>query len=423
MHVDHADSLTCITPSCRYTPKNILVTGGAGFIGSHVAILLAHRYPKYKIVVLDKLDYCASFENLADVTRRRNFKFVKGNICSSDLVNFVLEEEEIDTIVHLAAQTHVDNSFGNSFSFTQNNILGTHVLLESAKVHGIRRFVHVSTDEVYGEGAAGQEPMFEDNVLEPTNPYAATKAGAEFLAKSYHRSFNLPVIITRGNNVYGPHQYPEKLIPKFINLLLRGRQLTLHGNGLNTRNFLYVTDVARAYDVVLHFGETGKIYNIGGTHEMANLEVAKDVIRKMGLLSGREAGTQGADVDEVVGTNALVDRSQLGLEKGQEEASIGKDVGQGDASTTPGVAAAGNIEEDAAYARLLTFVEDRPFNDLRYSINSEALRRLGWREEVAWEDGLARTIDWYRKQAQDRWGNIEAALVAHPQGPSPDDGA
>src|SRR6056297_2154025 len=179
---------------------------------------------------------------------------------------------------------------------------------------------------------------------QPTNPYAATKAGAEFLAKSYHRSFNLPVIITRGNNVYGPHQYPEKLIPKFINLLLRGRRLTLHGNGLNTRNFLYVTDVARAYDVVLHFGETGKIYNIGGTHEMANLEVAKDVIRKMGLLSGREAGAQGADVDGVVGTNAVVDRSQVGLEKDQEEASIGKDVGQGDASITPGVAAAGNIE-------------------------------------------------------------------------------
>ncbi|GAB5030007.1 dtdp-glucose-dehydratase [Nannochloropsis oceanica] len=392
----------------QHTPKNILVTGGAGFIGSHVAILLAHKYPKYKIVVLDKLDYCASLDNLSEVNRRRNFKFVKGNICSSDLVNFVLEEEEIDTVLHLAAQTHVDNSFGNSFSFTQNNILGTHVLLESAKVHGIKRFVHCSTDEVYGEGTADQEPMFEDNVLEPTNPYAATKAGAEFLAKSYHRSFNLPVIITRGNNVYGPHQYPEKLIPKFINLLQRARPLTLHGNGLNTRNFLYVTDVAKAFDCVLHYGETGKIYNIGGTHEKTNVDVAKDLIRKMELLP------------------SAADNVKAYPSAGDESAAQEKREGL-DTSVSSAVAAAAwdlpKDDDDSAYGPYLTFVEDRPFNDLRYSINSEALRRLGWREEVSWEDGLAETIQWYIHKAQNRWGNIESALVPHPKGPLPDDAA
>lgn len=249
---------------------------------SHVCILLAKKYPNVKIVNFDRLDCkpalvfsrylysfpaltdsfvppccahrrldCSCIENLDCVKHLPNYKFVKGNICSSDLVNFVLETENIDTIMHFAAQTHVDNSFGNSFQFTQNNIMGTHVLLESAKVLGIKRFIHVSTDEVYGEQRLDQEAMDEEAVLEPTNPYAATKAGAEFLAKSYHRSFGMPIIITRGNNVYGPHQYPEKLIPKFINQLMRGRPVTLHGTGSNTRNFLYVEDVARAFEIIL----------------------------------------------------------------------------------------------------------------------------------------------------------------------------
>jgi len=196
-----------------YVPKNILITGGAGFIASHVVILMVKKYPQFKIVNFDRLDYCSCLENLDEIKDFPNYKFVKGNICSSDLVSYVLHAEEIDTIMHFAAQTHVDNSFGNSFQFTQNNILGTHVLLESAKVAGIKRFIHVSTDEVYGEQRLDQEAMSEEQVLEPTNPYAATKAGAEFLAKSYHRSFGMPVIITRGNNVYGPHQFPEKIIP------------------------------------------------------------------------------------------------------------------------------------------------------------------------------------------------------------------
>ena len=335
-----------------HSPKNILITGGAGFIASHVIILLVKKYPNLKIINFDRVDYCSCLENLDEIKDYPNYKFVKGNICSSDLVNFVILTENIDTIMHFAAQTHVDNSFGNSFQFTQNNIMGTHVLLESAKNANIRRFIHVSTDEVYGEQLPDQLAMVENQVLEPTNPYAATKAGAEFLVKSYQRSFGLPVIITRGNNVYGPHQYPEKLIPKFINQLMRGRKVTLHGTGENKRNFLFVEDVARAFEIILFKAIVGEIYNIGGSHEYTNIEVA----------------------------NQLINLS-----------------GYGD-----------RIEE------MLTFVEDRAFNDFRYNIDSTRLRELGWKEEVTWEDGLQHTFNWYKMHSS-RFGNIDNALVAHPR--------
>mmetsp|Transcript_7495 Transcript_7495/g.31012 ORF Transcript_7495/g.31012 Transcript_7495/m.31012 type:complete len:356 (+) Transcript_7495:62-1129(+) len=332
--------------------KHILITGGAGFIASHVVLLLVKKYPNYKIINFDRLDYCACIENLTEIEGMRNYKFVKGDICSADLVNYVLDTEKIDTIMHFAAQTHVDNSFGNSIQFTRNNILGTHVLLEAAKVHAITKFIHVSTDEVYGEGEDDSAPMIEDHVLEPTNPYAATKAGAEFLAKSYHRSFRLPIIITRGNNVYGPHQFPEKLIPKFINQLARDRPVTLHGTGQNTRNFLFVEDVARAFDVILHKASVGKVYNIGGSNEVSNIDVAKTLIKVMGLEDRRD--------------------------------------------------------------QLISFVPDRAFNDLRYTIDNTALAKLGWQEQVSWEEGLAKTVDWYRKYSN-RYKNIEQALVAHPR--------
>lgn len=339
-------------PESLYEPKSILITGGAGFIASHVVLLLVKKYPHFKIVNMDRLDYCSCLENLDEIKDAPNYKFVKGNICSSDLVNYVIATEKIDTIMHFAAQTHVDNSFGNSFQFTQNNIMGTHVMLESAKLAGIRRFIHVSTDEVYGEQRANQEAMLEEQVLEPTNPYAATKAGAEFLVKSYHRSFGLPVIITRGNNVYGPHQYPEKLIPKFINQLMRGRKVTLHGTGSNKRNFLYVEDVARAFEVLLFKAKVGEIYNIGGTNEYANIDVAHQLIKLAGY---------------------------------------------------------GDRAEE-----MMTFVEDRVFNDLRYHINSSRLHELGWKEEVTWEDGLKNTFEWYKTHSS-RFGDIENALVAHPR--------
>merc|ERR1719491_2233002 len=337
-----------------YTPTNIFLTGGAGFIASHAAILMCKKYPQYNIVVYDKLDYCSCRENLSELDDLPNFKFIKGDIASHDMLTFTFEEEKIDTVMHFAAQTHVDNSFGNSFAFTQANIYGTHVLLETAKnCPTIRRFVHVSTDEVYGEGETmDAKPMEEDHILEPTNPYAATKAGAEFLVKSYHRSFKLPCIITRGNNVYGPHQFPEKLIPKFINQLMRGRAVTIHGDGSNTRNFLFVEDVARAFDVILHKGKTGHIYNIGGDNELPNIDVAKDLLRILG--------------------------------------------------------------KEAEMSSLITFVPDRKFNDLRYTINSSKLHELGWTEQMSWKEGLTKTVEWYKNYSS-RYGNIEQALVAHPR--------
>merc|ERR1712113_420250 len=269
---------------------NIFLTGGAGFIGSHAAILLAKKYPQYNIVVFDKCDYCSCVENLCEVADLPNFKFVKGDIASNDLVTYVFKENEIDTVMHFAAQTHVDNTWGNSFAFTQANIYGTHVLLEVAKnCPTIRRFIHVSTDEVYGEGETfDAKPMDEEHILEPTNPYAATKAGAEFLVKSYHRSFKLPCLITRGNNVYGPHQFPEKLIPKLTNQLLRDMPVTIHGDGSNTRNFLYVEDVATAFDKILHKGIPGHVYNIGGDNEVSNIKVARTLLEIFGLQDEEE---------------------------------------------------------------------------------------------------------------------------------------
>jgi len=216
----------------------------------------------------------------------------------------------------------------------------------------------VSTDEVYGDGETGV-PSHEGSPLEPTNPYAATKAGAEYLVKSYHRSFALPTIITRGNNVYGPHQFPEKIIPKFVNQLMRGLPLTLHGTGSNTRNYLFVEDVARAFDVILHKGTVGEIYNIGGNNEKSNIEVARELLKSLG--------------------------------KG---------------------AAAGSLA--AAEAKHIVFVPDRPFNDLRYHLDCARLNALGWREEVTFEAGLARTVEWYGKYSGN-WDNVESALVAHPR--------
>jgi len=324
-----------------------------GFIGSHVVIKLVKTYPQYKIVAYDKLDYCACVENLySELKGYPNFRFIKGDICSPDLVNYVLREEKIDTVLHFAAQTHVDNSFGNSLAFTESNIFGTHTLLECCKNYdGLRRFVHVSTDEVYGEGETFEtDPMSEEHVLEPTNPYAATKAGAEFLVKSYFRSFKMPCLITRGNNVYGPHQFPEKIIPKFINQLTRDMPLTIHGDGSNTRNFLYVKDVANAFDTILHKGEVGHVYNIGGQNEVANIDVAKTLLK-----------------------------------------IFGKD------------------EE-----KYIKHTPDRKFNDLRYTITSAKLAKLGWKEQMSWEDGLRETVEWYKENTH-RYGNVEAALVAHPR--------
>uniref|UniRef100_M1AA70 UDP-glucose 4,6-dehydratase n=1 Tax=Solanum tuberosum TaxID=4113 RepID=M1AA70_SOLTU len=338
----------------NYTPKNILITGAAGFIASHVANRLVRSYPEYNIVVLDKLDYCSNLKNLSPSRSSPNFKFVKGDIGSADLVNYLLMTENIDTIMHFAAQTHVDNSFGNSFEFTKNNIYGTHVLLEACKVSGqIRRFIHVSTDEVYGEtdedAVVGNH---EASQLLPTNPYSATKAGAEMLVMAYGRSYGLPIITTRGNNVYGPNQFPEKLIPKFILLSLQGKPLPIQGDGSNVRSYLYCEDVAEAFEVVLHRGDVGHVYNIGTKKERRVIDVAKDI------------------------SNLF------------------------------------NRDPDAS----IQFVENRPFNDQRYFLDDQKLKNLGWSQKTTWEEGLKKTMDWYVNNP-DWWGDVSGALLPHPRMP------
>ncbi|EFJ09348.1 hypothetical protein SELMODRAFT_129972 [Selaginella moellendorffii] len=336
----------------HYTPRNILITGAAGFIASHVANRLVRSYPGYKIVVLDKLDYCSNLKNLYQSKESANFKFVKGDIASADLVNYLLITEGIDTIMHFAAQTHVDNSFGNSLEFTKNNIYGTHVLLEACKVAGtIRRFIHVSTDEVYGETEADAiVGNHEASQLLPTNPYSATKAGAEMLVMAYGRSYGLPFITTRGNNVYGPNQFPEKLIPKFILLAMQGRPLPIHGDGSNVRSYLYAEDVAEAFEVVLHKGEVGHVYNIGTKKERRVLDVAKDICK---------------------------------LFKLDPEVCI-------------------------------QFVDNRPFNDQRYFLDDKKLKDLGWRERTTWDEGLLKTMQWYTSHPN-WWGDVSGALVPHPR--------
>lgn len=275
-------------------------------------------------------------------------------------MTYVLRTEEIDTVMHFAAQTHVDNSFGNSFEFTENNIRGTHVLLEAVKTLGtIKRFLHVSTDEVYGESSYELDAANVESasLLEPTNPYSATKAGAEMLVMAYGRSYNLPYIITRGNNVYGPHQYPEKAIPKFIMLARNGLQIPLHGDGQATRSYMHVHDAASAFDTILHKGAEKGVYNIGAHEERTVLSVAEDIGMSLGL-----------DISKTI-----------------------------------------------------TYVPDRKFNDRRYFIDCSKLLALGWTQKVSWEDGLKETIEWYTKNDDKSgyWGNLSGALVAHPTGGKP----
>lgn len=310
---------------------NLLVTGGCGFIGSHFVNMAFERYDA-TIVNLDAMYYCASETNVCDQVRSsKQYIFIRGNVCSSDLVTHVLQTHNITHIVHFAAQSHVQNSFDDSLQFTKDNVVGTHTLLECARKYGkIKRFVHVSTDEVYGESMleAEEEHKNEQSILCPTNPYAATKAAAELLAQAYHHSFGLPIIITRGNNVYGPNQYPEKLIPRFIKLLREDKPVTIQGDGLATRAFMHVDDAARAFMSVLDNGIIGEIYNIGcdDGSERTVIDVAKTLIRR--------------------------------LKPGDEP------------------------------DKWIEYVDDRPFNDKRYYISNAKLTGLGWTQTVGWEEGL-----------------------------------
>jgi len=270
---------------CLFMVKNILVTGGCGFIGSNFINYYFQHNPTIKIINIDAMYYCASENNILPVIQNSDrYTFIKGNLCSFDLINFILNTYNIDTIIHFAAQSHVQNSFEDSLKYTHDNILGTHTLLEGCRKYGkIEKFIHISTDEVYGESmiSDNEEKKNEQSILCPTNPYAATKAGAELIANSYYYSFHLPIIITRGNNVYGPNQYPEKLIPRFIEQLKMGKNVTIQGDGSNIRGFLHVSDVVSALELIIDNGKIGEIYNIGSDEdqEYTVLDISKTLIQ------------------------------------------------------------------------------------------------------------------------------------------------
>lgn len=331
--------------------KNLLVTGGCGFIASNFINHFMKTHPDVNIYNLDKLDYCANPKSIEDPHSPR-YHFILGDVTNRDLVMHVFDTCDIDTIVHFAAQSHVDNSFGNSLSFTVNNVLGTHNLLECARVYDkIEKFIHVSTDEVYGEVTKSQR---EEGMLNPTNPYAATKAAVEHIVKSYHISFGLPVLISRGNNVYGPYQYPEKVIPRFIMLAKMGEKLTIQGTGSNTRTFIHSSDVAAAFETLVDKGIIGEVYNIGSRDELSVMEIARRTIAE--LYGPAEA--EGENINKYV-----------------------------------------------------TFIKDRDFNDERYDIDSCKLEKLGWKRQVGFDEGFKQTVEWYRKALDDGfWSDIRTAI-------------
>lgn len=302
--------------------KNLLITGGCGFIGSNFINRFFPRNNVNTLVNIDAMYYCASEENIIkEIRNNPSYIFKKGNICDYGFIEKILTENEITHVIHFAAQSHVQNSFDDSIQFTYDNILGTHTLLEACKKYGkIIKFIHVSTDEVYGESMNTIEESHktEHSILCPTNPYAATKAGAELLAQSYNHSFKMPIIITRGNNVYGPNQYPEKLIPRFIQLLKEGKKVTIQGDGTNVRAFLHANDTAAAFETILEYGEIGEIYNIGCDDgmEYSVLEIAKILIKL--------------------------------------------------------------IKKTEDYDEWIEYIQDRPFNDKRYYISNQKLKDLGW---------------------------------------------
>ncbi len=312
--------------------KNLLVTGGCGFIGSNFINIFYDRYPNINIINIDALYYCANTNNINKSVRESDrYTLIKGNICSDDLVSHILEFYKIDTIIHFAAQSHVQNSFNDSLQYTKDNVIGTHTLLECCRLYNkIIRFIHVSTDEVYGESLLDitENKKTEQSLLCPTNPYAASKAAAESFVQSYIKSFNMPIIITRGNNVYGPNQYPEKVIPKFINQLQSGKKITIQGKGDCVRGFLHVNDTADAFIKILEKGEIGEIYNIGCDEEMeiSILELAKKIYELSKVKS--------------------------------------------------------------SWTDSIEYIEDRPFNDQRYYISNEKLKNMGWEITIKLEDGL-----------------------------------
>ena len=307
----------------------IVITGGAGFIGSHVLDHFCSEFPDAQIVILDKMTYAADFRNVSSLVSAGRVELIVGDICDFDLCAKVVNKT--DLVVHTAAESHVDNSFGNSLRFTTTNTLGTHTLMEACRLAKVPRIVHISTDEVYGEVIDGSRT--EGDPLNPTNPYSASKAAAEMIIAGYRRSFGLPVIQVRANNIFGIRQYPEKLIPKFTVLLLHGQKIPIHGDGGHRRHYLSAQDFAAGLAILARKGETGLTYNIGSDEELANVDVATKLCEL-----------------------------------------LGKDI-----------------------AKVAEFIADRPFNDRRYSISSDRIKELGWRTKRRLFDELPALVDWYRE--------------------------
>ena len=306
----------------------ILVTGGAGFIGSNYCRFVLREHPEDEVVNFDKLTYAGNLENLREVEGDGRYSFVRGDICEEKVVEGVMGE--VDAVVNFAAETHVDRSIQHAGAFVDTDIKGLYVLLEAARKHGIGRFVHVSTDEVYGSIESGS--FKEEDALSPSSPYSASKAGGELMAKAYERTFGYQILITRGANTYGPYQYPEKVVPLFATNALDDIELPLYGDGMNVRDWLYVDDHCAGIDVMLREGMLGEAYNVGADQERTNLELTREILKLTG--------------------------------KGEE---------------------------------LIKYVKDRPGHDRRYSIDSSKLRALGWQPEVGFEEGMARTVGWYRE--------------------------